>query len=125
MALEGVLNLLEERRADAVRDPGRYFLSIFGAPSDDVWGWRLEGHHVNLNYTIAAGEIVSATPLFLGANPAEVSHGDTPVLRPCAEEEDAGRALLESLDPGQRETAVICDVRSEEHTSELQSLLRN
>ena len=110
MALESVLNLLEERRIDAVRDPGRYFLSIFGSPSDAAWGWRLEGHHVNVNYTLAGGEIIAATPLFLGANPSEVRRGDTSVLRPCAEEEDAGRALLEMLDEGQRAHAVLCDV---------------
>jgi hypothetical protein len=109
-ALESVLNLLEERHLDVARDPGRYFFSIFGTPNDDAWGWRLEGHHVCLNYTVTGGEIVSATPLFLGANPAEVRHGDAPVLRPCGEEEDAARALLEMLDPGQRETAIICDV---------------
>jgi hypothetical protein len=109
MALESVLNLLEERRADSVRDPGRYFVSLFGSPADDIWGWRLEGHHVNLNYAIVAGEIVAVTPLFLGANPSEVSHGDTPVLRPCGEEEDEARALLESLDPEQRRAAVICE----------------
>jgi hypothetical protein len=110
MALESVLNLLEERRIDAVRDPGRYFLSVFGSPSDAAWGWRLEGHHVNVNYTLAGGEIIAATPLFLGANPSEVRRGETSVLRPCAEEEDAGRALLEMLDEGQRAEAVLCDV---------------
>jgi hypothetical protein len=109
MALESVLNLLEERRGDAFRDPGRYFISIFGSSADDLWSWRLEGHHVNLNYTVAAGEIVSVTPLFLGANPAQVAHGETPVLRPCGEEEDAARALLAALEPAQRETAVICE----------------
>jgi hypothetical protein len=110
IALESVLNLIEERQLDAVRDPGRYFVSVFGSPKDDAWGWRFEGHHVCLNYTVAGGELVSATPLFLGANPAQVTHGDTPVLRPCAEEEDAARSLLEMLDPAQLETAVICAV---------------
>jgi hypothetical protein len=110
IALESVLNLIEERRADVVRDPGRYFVSVFGSPNDRAWGWRLEGHHVCLNYTVAGGEVVSATPLFLGANPAQVAHGDTPVLRPCGEEEDAARSLLEMLDPAQLETAVICAV---------------
>jgi hypothetical protein len=109
MALESVLNLLEERRLDAARDPGRYFFSIFGSPREDAWGWRLEGHHVCLNYTIMGGEIVSATPLFLGANPATVFHRDTPVLRPCAEEEDSARAFLEMLDAGQRDTAIVCE----------------
>jgi len=108
MALESVLNLLEERRLDAARDPGRYFISVFGEPDQDVWGWRLEGHHVCLNYTLA-GEQIAGTPLFLGANPAEVRHGETPVARPCGEEEDAARDLLFSLDAEQRRLAIICE----------------
>jgi hypothetical protein len=109
MALESVLNEIEGRRADAVRDPGRYFLSAFGAPGDDRWGWRFEGHHVCLNFTIAGGALVSPAPLFFGANPAEVRHGHAPVTRPCAEEEDAARELLRSLDGVQRRAAVICE----------------
>ncbi len=110
MALESLLNLLEERRLDVARDPGRYFISVFGEPGADRWGWRLEGHHVCLNYTFAGGELVSPTPLFLGANPAEVRHGDTRVIRPCGEEEDAAWTLMASLDREQRSAAVICEV---------------
>jgi hypothetical protein len=109
MALENVLNLIEQRRADAVRDPGRYFVSIFGSPANDRWGWRFEGHHVCLNFTVIDGEVFS-TPLFLGANPAEVRHGEAPVVRPCAEEEDVARELLASLDAERRRAAIICDV---------------
>jgi hypothetical protein len=109
MALESVLNETEGRTRDAARDPGRYFVSVFGAPGDDPWGWRLEGHHVCLNFTIAQGALVSPTPIFFGANPAAVRHGDTPVVRPCGEEEDAARELLLSLDAEQRRVAVLCD----------------
>lgn len=110
MGLESVLNDIEGRLLDALRDPGRYFVSIFAAPGGERWGWRLEGHHVCLNFTIAGGELVSPTPIFLGANPAELRHGETPVVRPCGEEEDIARELLASLDAGQRRDAVICDV---------------
>jgi hypothetical protein len=109
MALESVLNLIEERRADAVRDPGRYFVNIFGSPGTEPWTWRFEGHHVCLNFTIAGGEVFS-TPIFLGANPAEVRRGETSVLRPCAEEEDVARELLASLDGDGRRAAIISDV---------------
>jgi hypothetical protein len=112
MALESVLNRIEERRGDSVRDPGRYFVSVFDPPGAARWGWRLEGHHVALNFTIfAAGDnqIVAHTPLFLGANPAEVRHGDHVAVRPCGEEEDVARALLASLDPDRRRKAVISD----------------
>jgi hypothetical protein len=109
IALENVLNLLEERRADGVRDPARYFVSIFGSPADDRWGWRFEGHHVCLNFTIIDGEVFS-TPIFLGANPAEVRHGEAPVVRPCAEEEDVARELLASLDNDQLRATIISDI---------------
>src|SRR6266545_7646554 len=109
MASESLVNLIEEGRIDAFRDPRRYFLAVFGSPSDERWGWRFEGHHVVLNFTLAGGEIVSPTPLFIGAQPAEVVHGHTTVLRPCGEEEDAARELLRSLDPDQRRQAIICE----------------
>jgi hypothetical protein len=110
IGLESVLNLLEEGRMDVFRDPGRYFMSIFGEPGPDSWGCRIEGHHVCLNYTIVGGEVVSMTPNFLGANPASVRHGELDVVRPCAEEEDLGRELLSSLDEGQRAVAVLSEV---------------
>jgi hypothetical protein len=110
MSLESVLNEIEQRIGDRVRDPGRYFISIFGAPGEARWGWRFEGHHVALNFTFEHGELFAATPLFLGANPAAVRHGDVAVIRPCGEEEDAARALMEMLDTDQRRAAIICDV---------------
>jgi hypothetical protein len=110
ISLESVLNRIEERRGDAVRDPGRYFLSVFGTPGGDRWGWRLEGHHVALNFTLVDGRVVSPTPIFLGANPATVpQHGEYPATRPCAEEEEVARELLASLDADQRRIAVIAD----------------
>ena len=39
-----------------VRDPERYFFSVFGTPSPrGAWGWRVEGHHVSLNFTVVNG----------------------------------------------------------------------
>src|SRR5438876_6928838 len=109
-ASESLVNLMEQDRLDAFRGPRRYFLAVFGSPGDDPWGWRFEGHHVVLNFTLAGGEIVSPTPLFIGAQPAEVPHGHAMVLRPCAEEEDAARELLGALNGERRRQAVICEV---------------
>jgi hypothetical protein len=109
MASESLVNLMEGGRLDAFRDPRRYFLAMFGSPGDERWGWRFEGHHVVLNFTLVGGEVVSPTPLFIGAQPAEVPHGHSMVLRPCAEEEDAARELLGSLDEERRRQAVICE----------------
>lgn len=74
MQLEGVLHVLENRPAGSDhRDPEKYYFSIFGEPSSDKpWAWRIEGHHLSLNYSSANGKISSATPLFFGTNPARV-----------------------------------------------------
>ena len=108
MALERLVHVMEGG-SRALRDPGRYALSIFGVPGADRWSWRLEGHHVVLNFTIAGETVIASTPLFLGAQPAFVRHGDAIVSRPCGEEEDAARALLLSLDSAQRAIAVLTD----------------
>ena len=110
IALESVLDELEGRTRSGVRDPGRYFFSVFGEPGTERWGWRFEGHHVVLNFTFENGELIARTPLFLGANPAEVRDGDHAVTRPCAAEEDAARTLLHMLDADQCRAAIICDV---------------
>ena len=73
MSLEQILLELEQGKGP-VRDPERYFLTIFGTPSDrGKWGWRVEGHHLSLNFVLEGGKIVAATPTFFGANPGEVA----------------------------------------------------
>lgn len=105
MTLEGVLGELEGR--PDYRDPERYFVTLFGTPGDALWGWRFEGHHLSLNFTVAGDEVVSGTPGFLGANPARVPRGPKEGWRLLADEEDLGRALVLSLDRDQREKAII------------------
>ena len=90
------------------RDPGMYFVAVFGEPGAAApWGWRVGGHHVALQYTLAEGRIVSPTPTFFGAHPAEARQVGAQVLRPLAAEEDLARELLHALDEGQRASAVI------------------
>src|SRR5439155_4986164 len=116
MDLETILRGIEQAeraarggRGNALeRDPGKYFFSIFGTPSTrDTWGWRVEGHHVSLNFTIVNGTLVAGSPSFFGSNPAEVRDGPKKGLRILGAEEDAARALLEALDASQREKATI------------------
>jgi hypothetical protein len=113
MDLETVLGALEAsgRSVEArpmVRDPERYFFSIFGTPSErDTWGWRVEGHHVSLHFTVVNGTLVASTPSFFGSNPAEVREGPKKGLRILGAEEDAARALLQALDASQRAKAIL------------------
>ena len=91
-----------------VRDPELYFFSIFGTPSRDApWGFRAEGHHLSLNFTLVRDTLIATAPAFFGADPAEVQRGARQGLRALADEEDIGRELVLSLDERQRATALI------------------
>jgi hypothetical protein len=104
--LEGVLRELE---SSPMRDPGHYMVSLFGAPgSDQPWGWRLEGHHLSLNFLLDGGR-VAVTPFFLGANPEKVESGPHAGLRVLAPEEDLARALVKSFDAEQRAVGLRID----------------
>jgi Protein of unknown function (DUF3500) len=92
------------------RDPQLYFVSVFGDPGAGSWGWRVGGHHLAVNYTLPEDGPVSASPLFLGANPALTRLVGPGVLRPLAAEEDLGRELLDALAPDQRAEAVVAPV---------------
>jgi Protein of unknown function (DUF3500) len=115
MGLENILDHTEGWTASFARprgrDPQLYWIAVFGSPDDDAtWGWRFGGHHISLNVTIEAGEVVSATPCFFGADPAS-----SPLLgphphRPLAGAEDLGRELLLALAPDQLALAVISPV---------------
>lgn len=90
------------------RDPEKYHLTVYGAPdAKKAWGWRFEGHHLSLHFTLSGDRAVATTPSFLGSNPAEVREGPRKGLRVLAEEEDSARALLASLDEFQRREAVF------------------
>jgi hypothetical protein len=90
-----------------VRDPNKYYLAVFGTPTDDGnWGLRYEGHHISLNFTMRGGAMVASTPQFFGANPQEVRVGPRVGFRAIGEYEDLGRGLLLSLDDAQRVRAV-------------------
>src|SRR4030095_156292 len=106
--LETVLRQLETF-GGLMRDPENYSVSVFGAPDSPgaPWGWRLEGHHLSLNFTLVPGKPVAVTPAFFGANPAEVRSGSLKGLRTLAREQDLGRALAQGMDAAQRRRMTI------------------
>jgi hypothetical protein len=93
-----------------MRDPELYFFTVFGTPgAQGRWGWRVEGHHVSLHFTIADGAAVVAAPTFWGTNPAEVREGPQKGLRTLDKEQDAGRAMMMALDEAQKKTATFAE----------------
>ena len=107
MSLEHVLRELNApvfgHVAAYFRDPEGYFLTFFDQPQPDSdWGWRLVGHHLSLNFTVAGQDLMAATPLLLGSEPAQLGP-----FRILGREEDLGFSLLAALDQEQVSTATI------------------
>ncbi len=106
MSLEKVLFDLENSAPK--RNTEKYYLAIFGEPkAGQAWGWRFEGHHLSLNFAIAADASVALTPSFMGANPGEIKDGPRAGLRALAEEEDLALTLVRSLTPDQQKSAIL------------------
>ncbi len=111
MEAEGILATLEGEGRQFARNPEHYWVSVFGTPSaTGTWGWRWEGHHLSLHFTVVQGNLTISTPTFISSNPAEVPSGPKKGMRPLARQEDAGRALLSSLDLSQRQVAIFNEV---------------
>jgi hypothetical protein len=110
MEAEGLLQMLEGADRQFARDPEAYYVTVFGTPSNNgSWGWRWEGHHLSLHYTIVEGNVTVSTPTFLSVSPAEIPEGPRRGMRALGRQEDAGRALLSSLTPAQREIAIFSE----------------
>ena len=108
--LEDILRVIEAGGKFA-RSKEEYLFSVFGTPAvKGNWGWRLEGHHISLRFTVVDGAArgsLASSPMFLGTNPAEVRDGDKKGWRILSEEEDAARALVLALSADQQKQAIV------------------
>lgn len=123
MELESILRELEKTRKNGpIRDPERYYVTVFGEPSaSGTWAWTLEGHHLSLNFVVRDGKLASHTPHFMGANPATVRTA-LPGLAPegtrvLKDEEQRAFDLLAMLSAEQKAAAILspkapADIRS-------------
>lgn len=109
--LEILLKQIENRpEDDHYRDPGKYFLTIFGKPAaDKAWGWRFEGHHISFNFSTYKDKVTASTPNFLGSNPAIVLSGPQKGLQILKNETETGFLLIGSLNPQQLKKAVFAE----------------
>ena len=109
--MELVLRVLEGRGdSDEYRNPGKYYFTMFGEPGRaKPWGWRMEGHHLSLNFSAVDKTLLSGTPSFMGANPAVVPDGPKKGLQILKEETELGFQLLNSLEPEQLKVALVTE----------------
>mgnify|MGYP001052848382 FL=1 len=112
-ALEAVLGQIESdnNTAEFERDPGFYYLRIFGTPGSNAWSWSLNGHHLFCAFTIVDEGWISSTPNFMGSNPGLIPDGyigsGTGVLWNT---DEMARELMSSFDKGQRSKALISEL---------------
>jgi hypothetical protein len=109
MGLEAILKDLEGEARRFPRDPDLYHMTLFGNPSDkSSWGWRVEGHHLSLNFLIAHGRHIAPAPNFFGSNPAQVPEGyRLSGLSILAREEGLARHLLLSMTAEERARIIV------------------
>jgi hypothetical protein len=105
MSLEDILKDIE-RGSGPLRDANNYAFCVFGTPGErSTWGWRFEGHHISMTFTMVDGYAVGG-PVFFGTNPHRVLDGPRKGLRVLAVEEDLGRELVKSLTAEQARKAI-------------------
>jgi hypothetical protein len=115
MEVENLLKELEKNKTNTpLRDPYRYYFTLFGKPDATVrWGLSIEGHHMSFNFVVENSKVVACTPHMFGANPATMKGeevlGFKPGMRLLAGEESLAFDLLKSLTPEQRTAAIIAE----------------
>ncbi len=108
MLLQDVLR--EQGRGPSDRNRERFSFIIFGTPSPGAaWGWRIEGHHLSLSWTLVGDEIVSVTPSSFSSDPNVVRGGRHDGLIALVHEEELARQVYADLSPANRRAALIQD----------------
>ena len=107
LALGAIANERVRRQLATGKDdvgPDKYWFRVYGDPAGEApWGWRVNGHHLAV-HAVVAGDRLTITPHFIGAEPAEVNG-----RRLLGPDEDAARDLLTAFDGDQRKAAIFDD----------------
>lgn len=83
-----------------------FYLAFFGDPAGTVWGYKIEGHHLSINFSFT-GNKLSVTPFFIGTDPAEYPNTEYAGWRVLGQEEDLGLKMMKSMTSTQQQKAII------------------
>lgn len=90
----------------------KYWITIMGDPSTSKpWGWQIDGHHLIINYFVLGDQVVMS-PVFIGSEPVRAASGRFKGTVVMQEEQDAGLALIQSLNESQQGSAILSGVKS-------------
>jgi len=83
-----------------------YYFAFFGQPTDSIWGYKLEGHHLSVNFTFVNDKLC-VTPFFIGTDPAEYQSDVYAGWRVLGQEEDLGLKLINLFTTAQQKKATM------------------
>ncbi len=83
-----------------------FYLAFFGLPTDTVWGYKIEGHHLSVNFSFVKDKL-SVTPFFIGTDPAEFPNTEYAGWRVLGQEEDLGIKLIQLFSAEQQKKATM------------------
>jgi len=83
-----------------------FFFAFFGNPWEKTWGYKLEGHHLSVNFTFS-GDNISVTPFFIGTDPAEYLVSEYAGWRVLGQEQDLGLRFINMLSPELKKKATM------------------
>jgi hypothetical protein len=105
MTMEAYLESLVPENKDLGGE--KYWFTFMGTPSDtEPWGWKMEGHHMIINYFVLGDQVVM-TPIFMGSEPNLVEKGNNKGVRTFEMEEKKGLDFYLSLNNKQKKKATI------------------
>ena len=111
----GEWELSQGETSNFPRDPSRYWFSVFGDPNSelDPFSIRIGGHHIGLIATVIKDNI-SLLPLFFGANPSEIKHGDDKGKKTLHDEEEFARDLVTNLSDDYKKKCIVSKIAPED-----------
>jgi hypothetical protein len=83
-----------------------FYFAFFGNPADKIWSYKLEGHHLSLNFTFSNNSI-AVTPFFVGTDPAEYMLSEYAGWRVLGREQDLGLRFINTFSPEQKKKATM------------------
>jgi hypothetical protein len=106
-ARKAMTDVVQQRMKDLKWSHQNFYIAFFGDPKNDAgWGYKLEGHHLSLNFTFHNQQL-SVTPMFVGTDPAEYPILEYAGWRVLSKEEDFGLKLVKALSPAQQKKATM------------------
>lgn len=92
-----------QQKFEPVLGRNEYWVELFGDPAPgNYWSWKLEGHHLSLNFTFKGDQMLSNSPFLMSTNPANsITDSARAGLIILYKEEEMGRALVNSFNEQQ------------------------